>query len=211
MHPHRQLHPGPGSQRDLPVDPGGLASSVQLRRLAHADQRVAPAAQHEFLQVPDRGQGTIPRRLEDPLPQAPYVLLVQTPVNAVPVEGRVLRSVHHRCLTCPSVPTLPVACLQRLTCPCQRPFQGPGTKPGIRPVIQERRPGGAALTSWFPVDFRPPAPCFRPAPGVPSPAPPAFAFWASCSRQGIPRSLRSAYQTAPRRPGPCRGSRVPHV
>lgn len=92
----------------------------------------------------------------------------------------------------------------RLTCPCQRPFQGPGTKPGIRPVIQERRPGGAALASWFPADFRPPAPCFRPAPRVPSPARPAFAFWASCSRQGIPRCLRSAYRTAPRRPRPCR-------
>ena len=63
MHPLRQLHPGPGSQCDLPVDPGGLASSVQLRCLAHADQRVAPAPQHEFLQVPDRGQGTILRRL----------------------------------------------------------------------------------------------------------------------------------------------------
>src|ERR1017187_10057953 len=65
---------------------GGLASGVQLRCLAHADQRAAPAPQHEFLQVPDRGQGTILRRLEDPLPEPPYVLLMQTPVNGIPGE-----------------------------------------------------------------------------------------------------------------------------
>src|ERR1035438_3468527 len=35
VHLLRQLHPGPGSQRDLPVDPGRLAPSIQLRCLAH--------------------------------------------------------------------------------------------------------------------------------------------------------------------------------
>ena len=47
------------------------------------------------------------------------------------------------CLTCPSVPALGTASLHRLTCPRQRPFRGPGTRPGIQPVIQQRRPGGA--------------------------------------------------------------------
>jgi hypothetical protein len=33
-------------QRDLLIDPGRLAASIALRRLPHADQRVAPASQH---------------------------------------------------------------------------------------------------------------------------------------------------------------------
>jgi len=43
--------------------------------------------------------------------------------------------------------------------------------------------------------------------------PPAFASWASSSRQGVPLSSRSAYQaaTTTRPPGPCRGSRVSHA
>src|SRR5215212_8149829 len=48
---------------------------------------------------------------------------------------------------------------------------------------------------WFPVGFRPPA----------------FASWASCSRQedsAIPYGWPTA---PPKRPGLCRGSRVPHV
>jgi hypothetical protein len=57
-----------------------------------------------------------------------------------------------RCPTCPSVPADQTASLQRLTCPRQRPFRSPGTKPGIRPVIQERPPAGAALT--LPVSCR---------------------------------------------------------
>jgi hypothetical protein len=65
---HRQLHPGLGGQRDLPIDPGRLATSVALRRLPHAEQRVAPASQHQLLQVPDRGQILFLFRLEDPLP-----------------------------------------------------------------------------------------------------------------------------------------------
>jgi hypothetical protein len=68
MHLHRQLHPGLGGQRDLSIDPGRLTASIALCRLPHADQRVAPAPQHQFLQVPDRGQVPFLRRREDSLP-----------------------------------------------------------------------------------------------------------------------------------------------
>ena len=44
--------------------------------------------------------------------------------------------------------------------------------------------GGPAITSWFPVAFRPPA----------------FASWSSCARQGAGPSLRSAYRSL--LPGP---------
>ena len=56
--------------------------------------------------------------------------------------------------------------------------------PGIRPVIRERPPGGAVMSSRFPAAFRPPA----------------FASWASCSRHGIRLSLRSAYRRSRTRP-----------
>ena len=41
------------------------------------------------------GPKPYPRRREDPLPQTPYVLLDGPPTNGVPVQGFVLRSVHH--------------------------------------------------------------------------------------------------------------------
>ena len=68
VHLHGQVHPRPGGQHDLPVYPWGSATSVALRHLPHADQRVRPAPQHHPLQVPDRGQVLLLRRLEDPLP-----------------------------------------------------------------------------------------------------------------------------------------------
>ena len=54
---------------------------------------------------------------------------------------------------------------------------------------------------WFPVDFRPPSSTFRPVVVTPLSVRPAFASWASCSRQRIPPPLRLAYPPAPRRPG----------
>src|SRR5437588_58575 len=83
--PPRQLRPPWVSHHDFPVDPGGLAASVPLRHLPHAEQRVAPASQHQLLQIADPFQVPVPRRLEDPLPQPPYVVLVGRPVNGLPV------------------------------------------------------------------------------------------------------------------------------
>ena len=95
-------------KRDLPVDPRRRAAGVALRDLPHADQRVRPGPQHHLLQGPDLGQILFLGRLEDPAPQPPYVVLVQPPVNGVPLQGHVLGSVHrHGRLTCPSVPAYP--------------------------------------------------------------------------------------------------------
>jgi hypothetical protein len=93
---------------------------------------------------------------------------MRTPVNGVPV-GSVLGSVHrHRRLTCPSVPAVMAAWLQRLTCPRQRAF-APGHQarypsgytqpPAEEPVTMPR----------FPAAFRPPA----------------FASWASFPARGF--------------------------
>jgi pimeloyl-ACP methyl ester carboxylesterase len=71
VHPHGHLRPGGRGQRDLPIDARGLAPSIALRHLPHADQRVRPGSQHQLLQVPDLRPVPLPRRLEDPLPQPP--------------------------------------------------------------------------------------------------------------------------------------------
>jgi len=55
----------------------------------------------------------------------------------------------------------------------------PGTRPGIRPVIQDDRLEGAILMSWFPAAF----------------PLPALASWSSCSRRGVGLSSRSAYRS----------------
>jgi hypothetical protein len=65
---HRELHPGRGGQRDLPVNPRSPAASVALRDLPHTDQRVRPAPQHHLLQGPELGQVLLLRRLEDSAP-----------------------------------------------------------------------------------------------------------------------------------------------
>jgi hypothetical protein len=61
------------------------------------------------------------------------------------------------------------------------PLSRPGTRPGIRPVIREHPVGGPAPRSRFPAAFQPPA----------------FAFWASCSRHGIQLPSRSACRCRP--------------
>ena len=94
VHAHRHLHPAGGSQRDLPVHPGGHAASIALGHLAHADQRVRPGPLHHLLQRPELGPVLLLRRLEDPSPQPPYMAFVGAPVDGVPVGGLVLGSVH---------------------------------------------------------------------------------------------------------------------
>src|ERR1035438_5050601 len=87
LHPHCHLAPRLGGQSDLPVDPRGHAPSVALRHVPHADQRVGAAPQHQLLQVPDPGPVLLLRRLEDPLPQPPYLPLMLPPVDLVPFSG----------------------------------------------------------------------------------------------------------------------------
>ena len=129
--------PGPvrRGQRDLPVYARGPASSVALRHLPHAEQRIRPAPQHQFLQEPDLGPVPGLRRLEDPLPNPPYVLYGtasqrnpsrgdRPPVRSLrgppsPARTRVPSS----CLTCPSVPAAVTVRLQRLTRSTSAPFR----------------------------------------------------------------------------------------
>ena len=49
VHLYRHLGSGLAGQRDLPVNPRGLAARVALRHLAHADQRVGPGPQRQLL------------------------------------------------------------------------------------------------------------------------------------------------------------------
>jgi hypothetical protein len=126
------------------------------------------------LQVPERAQVPSPRRREDPLPQPSYVVLRRAPVNGVPHQDIVRRSVHREVSNLPSdsdgIDQHP---LHSSPAHVSAPFGARAPWLGIRPVTQQRPPGGAATSLRFPVGFRPPA----------------FASWASCSRQRIPPSL----------------------
>ncbi len=127
VHAHRHLGPGLAGQRDQPVDPRRPAARVALRHLPHADQRVAPAPQREFLQAPGPRPVALPHRLEDPAAQPPYLLLMMPPVHLLPgvtiKRGQALRSVHQgvqRALRCWHSRSLS---FPRLTCPRQRSFE----------------------------------------------------------------------------------------
>jgi hypothetical protein len=180
VHPHRELGPGLGAQRELPVDPGRRAASVALRGLPHAQQRVAPAAQHQLLQVPDRGQVPVPRRREDPLSQPPYVVLVGPPVDGVPVGNIVRRSVHHKVSNLPSDTSGIDSHAPQLTSPRQRLFRDPRTSARYPASYAPPAAWRSSPSWWFPVGFRPPA----------------SASWASYSRQRIPPLSRLAYRAA---------------
>src|SRR4029453_3179230 len=138
----------------------------------------------------------IPRRREDPLPQPPYVVLMRAPVDGVPAQGIVRRSVHREGSNLPSdtggyVPPRFPAHL-----PTSAPLSRPGHfAPGIRPVTQQRPPGGAAtivvVSCWLsPTGIRFLSILFPP------------------EGSAIPYGWPTA---PPQRSGLCRGSRVPHV
>ena len=202
VHPVSQLHPVPRSQRCLPIDPGGPAASVELGHPAHADQRVGPGPQHQFLQVPDRAR--YPSRAAVKIRCRKRRTFSSCRRQSMPSQPRVSSSGPF------TIGVQLVLWFRRFRLlaftahlPMSAPLSGPGPKPGIRPVIQERPPGGAALASWFPADFHPRLAFTRRREcrlrhGRHS------LFGTSCSRPGTPRSLRSAYQTAPMRPGPGR-------
>src|SRR5664280_3696254 len=91
----------------------------------------------------------------DPLPQTPYVLLDGPPTNGVPVQGFVLRSVHHGvsgkhrrlfaspwCPTCPSVPTSLSVFPHRPTWPASAPFRVRALVPYLASYPQGRRRRG---------------------------------------------------------------------
>src|SRR5665647_856107 len=106
----------------------------------------------------------------DPLPQTPYVLLDGPPTNGVPVQGFVLRSVHHRDSSKHRRwlrrHDVQLALRFRPRCQCfhtgppgprQHPF-GSGHSSRIRPVIPRAAGGGADPHALrFPVAFRRPA------------------------------------------------------
>jgi hypothetical protein len=158
----------PAREHDAPVDPGRLAASVDLRDPPHAHQRVAAGAEHQFLQAADLLQVPGLRCREDPLPQPPYVLLGLAPVDLVPFQEAVLRSVHRdrrwRYRVRDAVHGVQLALrFRRLGVlssagppdPRQRPFR-PG-QPPLSGRLCGTTGGGASSRSRFPAAFRPPA------------------------------------------------------
>jgi hypothetical protein len=90
-----------------------------------------------------------------------------------------------RCPTCPPIPADMFRIASQLTCPRQRSFRGPGTSTPVSGQLPSNgRLEEQPRSLWFPVGFRPPA----------------FASWASCSRQGLQPPLRSAYRRPALRP-----------
>src|SRR4051794_3286944 len=72
------------------------------RRLLRAAGRTRRPGAVRDLQVPERAQVSSPRRREDPLPQPSYVVLRRPPVNGVPHQDIVRRSVHREVSNLPS-------------------------------------------------------------------------------------------------------------
>ena len=186
VHLHRHLGPGLAGQCDQPVDSRSPAARIALRHLPHADQRAAPAPQHQLLHVPGQRPVTLLHRLEDPAAQPPYLLLMEPPVHTIPgvtiKRGQALRSVHRSVQLAHQFRHLRSLSPQRLTCPRQRSFE-PGSKTGIRAsytrTIREEFP---LLQSRFPAAFRPPGICFPGHPVLPGNSAPLTV--------GLPHRLR---------------------
>ena len=186
VHLHRHLGPGLAGQCDQPVDSRNPAARVALRHLPHADQRAAPAPQHQLLHVPGQRPVTFLHRLEDPAAQPPYLLLMEPPVHTIPgvtiKRGQALRSVHRGVQLAHQFRHLRSLSPQRLTCPRQRSFE-PGRKTGIRAsytkTIREEFP---VPQPRFPAAFRPPGICFPGHPVLPGNSAPLTV--------GLPHRLR---------------------
>lgn len=193
MHMHRHLRSGLGGQRHLSIDPGGPASSIALRHLPHTNQRVRPRAQQQLLQRPDLRPVPLPRRLEDPPPQPPYVALMDPPIDSVPIRY-VLRSVHrHGVQHVLWFGRLDQRQRSKAHLPTSAPFRAQPPGPVSGQLSRRGRRRDRPHRHGFPVVFRPPA----------------FACWASCSRRGIPPPSQSAYQAV--RAWTRRVFHVPHI
>ncbi len=203
--PGQPAWPCPGGQRDLPVHARGPAPSIALCHLPHADQRVRPAPQHQFLQGPDLAQspacaalkilclsrrtlssGTASQRRPSP-GQRPPVRSLRGPPS--PARTRVPSS----CLTCPSVPAAMTVRLQRLTWSTSAPFRVRAPSP-----VSGQLSGTAARRSSHQV---PVSRCLS--------APPAFASWTILFPPGTSASLTVGLPATLIAAGPRRGSHVP--
>ena len=163
-----------------------------LRHPPNADQRVRPAPQHQLLQAADPLKVPGLRRLEDPLPQPPNVILNRRQSRSRPnrSSSSPVRS-PHRCPTCPRLKrrhhVSPKAHLAHVS----TPFGSAQTRyPASYPT---RRLEETAFASRFPAAFRPPA----------------LASWAILFPPGF--GLPHGRPTGPARPGPGRGFHVPHA
>ena len=161
LHPVGQLGLLRGSQRDLAVDAGRLAASVDLRDPPHADQRVGAGAEHQLLQIADLVQVPCLCRREDPLPQTPYVILGLLPVDRQPVgdssSGPFTTARPAACAvacpTCPSVPGSISIASSQAHLATSAPFRV-RAHARIRPVIRGTAGGGAAHhVPRFPLPF----------------------------------------------------------
>src|SRR5829696_382787 len=92
---------GPAGLNAYPVPPQNCSGGFHRKQLKQA----ARAAQG--LLVPDRGQIPFPFRLEDPLPQPPYVVLMSRQSTASHSVTTSSGPFTMRCPTCPSVPADP--------------------------------------------------------------------------------------------------------
>ena len=160
---HRQCRPGRGGQRDLPVDARRLAASVSLRDPPHTKQRVRPAAQHQLLQVADPFEVPVLRRLEDPSPQPPYVVLDRSASRSRPSPGRrpAVRSPQGRLCVAnrvavmasnlPARTEVTVVLLKTHLAHVSTPR---GRESPVSGQLSEPTAGGAELPTRFPVAFR---------------------------------------------------------
>ena len=115
-------------------------------RLSPQAAQASPGAVRD-LQVPERAQVPSPHRREDALPQPSYVVRRRAPVNGVPHQDIVRRSVHREVSNLPSdsdgIDQHP---LHSSPAHVSAPFGARAPRLGIRPVTQQRPPGGAATS-----------------------------------------------------------------